>query len=75
MSDWTKVEKEKEDWTLEDRTDFGWFQHGWFYDWFRGVLWRMVNRTKENWNRIIKDNGNFTKVNKTKEDWTRVTKE
>ena len=75
MSNWNKVEKEKEDWDLEDRTDFGWFVTGWFYDWFRGVIWEIVNKTKGNWNRISKDTGDFTKVEKEKEDWNKVTKE
>ena len=55
MSDWTKVEKEKEDWTLEDKSDFGWFQHGWFYDWFSRMLWKVVEKTKESWTKITKE--------------------
>ena len=55
MSDWNKVEKEKEDWELEDRTDFGWFVSGWFFDWFKGTLWRIVNKAKENWTKIKKE--------------------
>lgn len=52
MSDWTKVEKEREDWEKEDKTDFGWFMHGWFYDWFNRTLWKIVNKVKEDWTKI-----------------------
>lgn len=75
MSDWTKVEKEREDWEKEDKTDFGWFMHGWFYDWFSRTLWRIINKVKEDFTKISKDTGDFTKVEKEREDWTKITKE
>ena len=75
MSDWNKVEKEKEDWELEDRTDFGWFASGWFYDWFRGIIWTIINKVKGDFIKINKDTGDFAKVEKEKEDWNKVTKE
>jgi len=55
MSDWTKIEKEKEDWELEDRTEFGWFVSGWFYSWFRENLWKKATKTIDNWTKINKE--------------------
>ena len=52
MADWTKVEKDKEDWEKEDKSDFGWFTHGWFYDWFSANLWKAVEKAKETWTKI-----------------------
>lgn len=72
---WSKVEKEREDWTLEDKSDFGWFQHGWFYDWFGRSLWKIIDKVRAEFTKITKETGDFTKVTKTEEDWTKVTKE
>ena len=52
---WTKVEKDKEDWELEDKSDFGWFQHGWFFDWFSNTLWKPVVKTVSDWTKITKE--------------------
>ena len=52
---WTKVEKDKEDWELEDKSDFGWFQHGWFYDWFSNTLWKPVVKTVSDWTKVTKE--------------------
>ena len=58
MSDWTKIEKGKEDWNRVDRTDVGWFKGGWFFDWFGRTLrevWTKVERKKEDWNRVNRE--------------------
>jgi len=54
MADWTKVDKEKEDWEKEDKSDFGWFTHGFFYDWFSGNLWKKVAKTVKSWAKVTK---------------------
>jgi len=56
MSDWTKVEKEKIDSTKVDRTDVGWLVNGWLiFGWLLSSLWGIVNKTLENWDKIVKE--------------------
>ena len=58
MSDWTKVEKEKEDWDKVDRTEKGWLSGPWFFDWFSGVfrgIWNKVDKEKGDWNKVNKE--------------------
>jgi len=52
---WTKVEKDKEDWELEDKSDFGWFTSGWFYSWFSSNLWRKITKVTDDWTKVTKE--------------------
>lgn len=53
---WEKVNKETGNWQKEDKRNYGWFNGRWFYDWFKSILWKIVNRKKQkkNWNKIKK---------------------
>jgi hypothetical protein len=56
MADYVKVDKETSDYTkVEKATGKGWFQLGWFRDWFRETF--LYHRTE-------KEKSLYTKVDK-----------
>ena len=42
-----KVNKETGNWQKEDKRNYGWFNGRWFYDWFKSILWKIVNSKKQ----------------------------
>ena len=54
MAIYTKVDKEVSTYTKTDKSNEGWFERGWFSDWFSREIYR----------RVIKVLSNYTKINK-----------
>lgn len=52
---WTRVEKETGDGTKVDKNDKGHFRHGWFFDWFSGILWKKVEKVEGENEKVIKE--------------------
>ena len=58
MTEWTKVEKEKTEYTKVDRTERGWLSGPWFFDWFSGAfrgIWIKINKEIGDWIKVTKE--------------------
>lgn len=76
---WTKVDKGESNFNKVDKTaKKGWFEGGWFLDWFGGIikgLWSEIDKGKTNCNEVSKDTSSFVEVDKAEGNWTETEKE